>query len=204
MIIVALAVLLLLSLRECGRRGALADANLDALTDTVRHYKNRLGTLTASKATLQLDRKQMQDYIIKKDAELAALAKEFANVKSVVKVRTELRIDSIPVPYEVAVPFEFERAGKVKDKWYSFGYRSDPKGIAIDSLRIPAALTVITGTKRKWFLGKETVTTDITSDNPHINVTEITAAEVVVTTPWYKKWYVWAAAGFVGGVLASQ
>lgn len=61
-----------------------------------------------------------------------------------------------------------------------------------------------TGTKRKWFLGKETLTTDITSDNPYLKVTEITSAEVTVPTPWYKKWYVWAAVGAAGGFFIAK
>lgn len=201
---VILAVLLFASLQECSRRGNNQDDNLNALTDSIKYYKNRLGTETASKATLQLSNSQMKEYILKKDKELAELSKEFANVKTVIKTKTELKIDTILIPYDVPVPCDFKRTGEVKDKWYRFMYTSNQNGLKIDSLTIPTKITAITGTKRKWFLGKETLTTDITSDNPYLKVNDITSAEVTIPTPWYKKWYVWAAVGAAGGFLIAK
>ena len=64
--------------------------------------------------------------------------------------------------------------------------------------------TIITGSKRKWFLGKEIYTTDITNSNPHIEITQLKAAEVIIPEPWYKKWYVWFAAGLAGGIFAIK
>ncbi len=203
-IIALLAVLLFASFRECSSRTSLADSNLDALTDSVTYYKNRLGTTTASKATLQVSNRQLQDYVIKKDAEIQQLAKEFARVTHVVKADAKLQIDSITVPYAVPVPCDFKRRGSVKDKWYTFTYASDQNGFKIDSLTIPVSVGVITGAKRKWFLGAEKVTTDVTFNNPNVQVTDLKAAELVLHTPWHKKWYVWAVVGAVGGFLISQ
>lgn len=203
-IIIILAMLLISSLHECRRRGNLADANLDALTDTITHFKNRLGTVTASKTTLQLSNKQLQDYVIAKDKELAELSKEFVRLNHVVKAEAELKIDSIPVPYAVPVPCDFERSGTINDNWYSFGYSSNQNGFKIDSLKVPVSVVAITGAKRKWFFGAETITTDVTFNNPHITVSNIQAAELTLHTPWYKKWYIWAIAGFAGGMVLGK
>ena len=200
-IIAALVVALLFAVQKCNDAHDINVANMDALTDTVTHYKNKLGTTTASIKTMQLDNKQVKDLLTKKDAELAALAYEFSKVQSVVKYSTITKIDTIQIPYTDTVPCVFERTGAIKKQWYSFGYKSNQKGVEIDTLSFPNTATVITGTKRKWFLGKETVTTDITNSNPYITVTTITAAEVVFPAPWYKKWYVWLAAGIAGGFL---
>lgn len=204
LIIAVLVVLLFASLQECSRRGALAENNLEALTDTVQHFRNRLGTETASKRTLQLSEKQLRDIVIKKDNELAALAKEFVQVKSVVKFRTVTRFDTIQIAYRDTVPCIFERSGSVAEKWYSFGYRSDQHGLKIDSFKTWTSANVLTGTKRKWFLGEQTVRTDITLSNPNMHITDITAAEIVIPSPWYRKWYVWLAVGAAGGFLAAK
>lgn len=200
-IIAALVVALLFTVQRCHHVASNADANYNALTDTVKHFKNKLGTVTSSISTLQLTNKQAKDLLFKKDAELAALASEFSKVHAVVKYDSNLKIDTLAVPYHDTVPCIFERSGVIKKQWYSFGYKSNQKGVEIDTLSFPNTATVITGTKRKWFLGKETVTTDITNSNPYIQVTNIKAAEVVIKVPWYKKWYVWLAGGLVGGML---
>ena len=198
-IIIAMAVALLLSVQRCAHNARNGADNMAAVTDTVKYYTNALGTQTASIKTLQVDKASLKALLLDKDAALAALAKEFSKVHTVVKIESKFQIDSIPVPYAVPVPCVFERSGRVTDKWYSFGYTSNQDGFKIDSLQVPVKLTVITGAKRKWFLGKETVTTDVTADNPNIKVTGITAAEISVPVPWYKKWYVWLAAGVIGG-----
>ena len=196
-----LVVLLFASVQTCSNMRSVADANGQAFTDSLKQYKNKLGTITASIKTLQLDKRQLQDFVLYKDAELKALAAEFAKVKSVIKYETVTLVDSIPIPYKDTVPCIFERAGKIKDKWYSFAWQSNQKGVGIDSLQFSNTATVITGVKRSWFLGKETLTTDITNSNPYMKVNDVKAAELVIQTPWYKKWCVWLAVGAAGGIL---
>lgn len=199
--IAVLAVLLFLSVQKCSYWKGNSAVNLDALTDTVKHYKNALGTQTVSIKTLQLTEKQLKEIIIKKDDTLKALASEFAKVKSVVKYKTVTRIDTVKVEYTEMIPCEFERSGNKVHKWYSFNYFSNENGIIIDSLTIPNTTAVITGVKRKWFLGKQTITTDITNSNPYIKVTDIKSAEIDIPEAWYKKWYFWLVKGFILGVI---
>lgn len=204
MIIAALVVALLFSVQRCHYVSDNNVVNLNAITDSVRHYKNALGTQTASIKTLELDKNGLQDELLKKDAELAALTKEFANIHTVTKYQTITRLDTVTIAYKDSIPYLFERSGAINQSWYSFTYHSGQNGLTIANLALPNTVTVITGTKRKWFLGKETVTTDITNSNPNITVTQIKAAEYKIPVPWYKKWYVWLAAGSVGGFLINN
>jgi hypothetical protein len=203
-IAIVLGIALLFAVKKCSDVHDINVVTRGALNDTVRYYQNKLGTVTAGKNTLQLDKKQLQDLLLKKDKEMAALASEFAKVHSVTKYSTKTVYDTIAVPFKDTVPCVFVRADKVREKWYGFNYKVNQKGFVIDSLTIPNTATVITGTKRKWFLGKETVTTDITNTNPYIKVTDITSAEVILPAPWYKKWWLWAAAGAVSGFMVAK
>lgn len=202
---------LIWGVHKCERAGfykSSGESNAAALTDTVKHFTNRLGTQTASIRTLQLDKKGMQEIIFKKDKELASLAKEFSKVKYVAKFASTAQFDSIGIKFDVPIDLcatdtvgRFERTGSLNRKWFALDYR-----VTNDSLQIPkfttwTETTVITGTKRSWFLGKETLRTDITNSNPHITVTGITSAELTLVSPWYRKWYVWLAAGLAGGLL---
>lgn len=198
---VIIAMLWLSCAQEWARERGRAEDNLAAAMDSTRYYKNRLGTETATVKTLQLDKSQLQNLIIKKDAQLKVLAKDFAQVKTVVKWRGGVRIDSIPVPFSVPVTCEFTRSDSVVSKHYRFDYTVNQAGLQLENISIPDTTIVLTGTKRKWFLGKQTLTTDVTHTNPYMKTVDITSAELVVPEPWYKKWYIWLAAGLLGGAL---
>jgi len=200
----ALVVALLLSVSKCSYDKTIYTNNLDALTDTLITFKNKIGTQTASIRTLKYSKQQLQNNLLEKDTELATLAKQFARINSVIKYKTVVKLDTLRVVYRDTIPSVFTRIGTVKKPFYNFTYTSTQDGFLIDSLSILNTATVITGTKRKWFLGAETVITDVTNSNPYITVSRITAAEVVVPNPWYKKWYVWFAAGIAGGYLIAR
>lgn len=201
---IALVVTLLFSIEKCRYIHNRDAANLNVLTDSLTHFKNKLGTKTAEIKTLQLNKEQLQNLILNKDKELALLAKEFSKVKSIVKYKTLVQFDTIKIAYKDTTPCLFRRSGEVKENWYSFSYNSDQKGIKINALSTNTETTIINGFKRRWFLGRESVTTNITNSNPYIEVTQIKSAEVVVPEPWYKKWYVWLAVGVSAGFISSQ
>ena len=203
-LIIALVICLLLSVHQCHHNAKRADMNLTAINDTVTRFKNKLGTQTAGIKTLQLEKSQLNKIILGKDKQLATLAKAFSKVQSIVKYAQVTKYDTIQVPYQDSVQCTFNRTGIIHNNWYSFTYKSNNKGFIIDSLTLPNKTIVLTGFKRKWFLGKETLTTDITNTNPHITITGITSAQVVVPLPLYKKWYIWLGIGLAGGLFAAK
>lgn len=204
---ILIGLLLLLVIYQCENRHSIktiTDNNLQALTDSVKQYKNTLGTQSASLQTLQLNANQLEKLILKKDSQLASLKKEFSKVHSVVKVETKTVFDTIRIVYKDSVPYHFTRSGEIRSQWYSLKYTSGQKGIVIDSLRTWTSTSVLTGIKRKWLLGKPVVTTDITNTNPYVTVSGVKSVEVVVPEPIYRKWYVWLAAGIAGGYLMAK
>ncbi|MNK21307.1 hypothetical protein D3C87_395610 [compost metagenome] len=203
-IILSLVIPLSLSIERCNYIHNKNVVDIVSLSDTIMYFKNRIGIQTASINTLQLDKNQLQNLVLDKDAELAKLTAAFSKVNTIVKYKTVMQIDTIRISYKDSVPCVFERSGELKKDWYSFTYKSDQKGIQIDSLKTWTSTTAITGFKRKWFLGEQTAVTDITNSNPHIVVTGLQAIEIVVPEPWYKKWYVWLTAGICGGWITSR
>lgn len=195
--------LMLLVVSECRRRdeNQTARKNIDAATGSVTYYKNKLGTQTATVKTLELDKQSLQNVLIKKDAELRMLTKEFASVKNVVMLKTVTQFDTIYIPFTEKAPCAFTRKDSVSTKNYSFNYEIDSAGLRLENFTVPNKVTVITGYKRKWFLGKQTLTTDITNSNPYITTQSMLSSEIVIPEPWYKKWYVWLAAGLLAGSI---
>lgn len=175
--------------------------NTQGLTDSITHYKNKLGTITASKRVLEYNAKELQEQLLAKDEELKALVSEFYRVKNVVKYKTITRVDTIRVTFTDSISIDFSKNGRLLDKWYSFNYNVDNKGFTIYDLEIPTEATLITGYKKKWFLGRQSLVTTVTHSNPNIVVVQLQSATEVVPNPWYTKWYVWLGAGAVGGML---
>jgi hypothetical protein len=63
---------------------------------------------------------------------------------------------------------------------------------------------VVTGIKRKWFLGKQTQTTDITHANPFVQTNNVQHIEVVTQKKWYDTFLFKVGLGFIGGVLITK
>lgn len=184
--------------------------NIAALTDSVSYYKNKLGTSTASVRTLQLEAKDMKKVIIEKDKNIAALTSEFSRLKSITSVKSEINLPPVRIKYtepianDSILPLKFVRKGFNKTDWYNLGYKVTQDSLIIYPLSVPTQTTIITGFKRKWLLGRQTLTTDVTNSNPYISVQEIKSAEVIVPEPLYKKWYVWLTIGLAGGAIMAS
>jgi len=204
----SIIILLCLLLFQCNRNivdRRIAKANTDALTDSVKHYKNNLNGQTATIKTLQLSEQQLYKTILDKDQRLKTLTQDFTAINNIVKTESTTTIDTIKIilsePIPVPDSLEFARAGSVNTKWYNIGYKITKDSLTITPFITWTATTVITGFKRKWVLGKQTLVTDITHDNPYIKTTHIKAAEVTLSEPWYRKWYFWMAVGITGGLI---
>lgn len=205
--LIIITCLFILLIYQCKRTKAFEKHEgeiITAMSDTIKYYTNRLGTQTASIKTLRLDKSQLESTLLIKDKKLAALTSEFNKINYITKYNSITFIDTIKVNFNDTIPYVFERKGIILDNWYSFKYNLTQKGIKIDSLSLPTRTTIITGVKRKWFLGSSYLATDITNSNPYIKITGIESTEITLSQPWYKKWYIWLAAGLVGGVLIAK
>lgn len=162
------------------------EATIDAQNSEISNYKLKNGQLVTSKKFAILTEKQLKQQILSKDNELKELSKKFAKVKAVTKTITVTKIDSVDVPFEVKIPCDFERSDSVVDKHYSFDYAVNLNGLKIKNLTIPDSISIVTGSKRKWFLGKETLTIDITHSNPNIQETSLQHYEIRNKKKWYQ------------------
>ena len=185
-IVIVIIFLLTFSLQKCQQHN-VAVANIKALNSEISTYKLKNGQLVASKQSLEFTKLQLEDLVISKDAELQDMANNFSKVKTVTKIVTVLKLDTIKVPFDVEIPCEFERNDIIDTKHYSFDYKLTNKGFSINNLSIPDSVSIVTGTKRKWFLGKETHTIDITHSNPNIQTTGLNHYEITNQKKWHQK-----------------
>ena len=199
--IIILIVALLISLQKCQEQSNLRESNLSAMNDSIKHYKNKLGTITAEKKVEQMTKSDFENYVLENDKKLAVLTKEFSKVRQVIKASKNVRIDSIKVPFETKIPCDFKVEGDYQSEWYNLGYKITPDGLTIEPFNTWNEQTVITGFKRKWFLGKQYMTTDITNSNPFLQTDEIRTIEVVIPKKFYDTRAFNIGIGILGGAL---
>lgn len=179
-------------------------ANVDALNSQLTSYKLKNGQLVTSAKTLSYTNAQLKNSLLGKDKTLKEVMAKFAKVQSVTKYVTTTKIDTIAITYTDSIPCIFNKDGAIFHDWYSLGYKSNQKGITITELYIPDSVAIVTGTKRKWFLGKQTQTIDITHTNPFVETEAVQHIEVVAKPKWYETTIFKVGLGFLGGFLLAK
>jgi len=117
-LILGLITALLISINQCASTKKIANSQVIAYTDSTNHYKNELGTITASKKVLELEKKDLKELLYSKDITLNELRKEFSIVNTIVQTETSIVIDSVSVPFETKIACDFNHSGKQLDKWF--------------------------------------------------------------------------------------
>lgn len=198
--LMGMLILAVLLFRQCEKTDSTAD-NLTAVQTENATFKNQLGTITTQNRTLQFTNKQLEDQVIDKDQKLKALTKGYSKVTNITTIGTVAKIDTVEVPFEVAIPCSFSRDGAVAEEFYSFNYNIDSLGLSLENIYVPNQLTVVTGFKRKNIFSKQFAVTEVTSDNPLVEVTNLQGYQAVVPKKWYESILLWLATGLVSGAL---
>lgn len=164
-----LTVLILLSLlmSKCQQEKVL-NGNLDSFKVQMESYKMKDGQLVNTSKTVTYT----------KVPEKTELTKQFVKVKTIIKIVEKVRIDTVNVVYHDSIPCNFERKGTVLNKDYSLDYKSTQKGISIANLSVKDSLEIVTGTKKKWFLGKSVQTIDVVHSNKLVETTGLQHIEI--------------------------
>lgn len=132
------------------------------------------------------------------------IVKKLTEIKTVTRYVDRIKIDTITIRYKDTIPCVFERSGAINEKEYSLTYQSNQNGLQLHNMRIEDSLLIVTGTKRKWFLGEKTNTIDISHTNKYISSDKIQHIEVVPKKEWYDTTLFKFGAGFVLGVAITK
>lgn len=132
------------------------------------------------------------------------ILKRFTKIKMVTRYVDRIKIDTITIRYKDTVPCVFERSGAINEKEYSLTYQSNQTGLQLHNMRIEDSLLIVTGIKRKWFLGKETNTIDISHTNKYISSDQVQHIEVVTKKPFYDSTLFKFGVGFILGVAVTK
>jgi len=172
--------------------------NIIALQSEISNFKLKDGTEVASVKSLQFENDQLKESLSQKEKEMAA---KFSEVKTVTRIEERIKFDTIRIAYKDTIKCNFRRVGKVKNKSYSLDYITTQRGVKLSNLSVPDTIVVITGLKRKWFLGKETATMDVSHTNELVKVNDIKHIENKPKKHWYDTNLFKIGAGFIAGAM---
>lgn len=169
--------------QQCQENSRLV-SNFSALQTKNTTYKNKFGTLTTKVATLELTNSELKKVL---PDTVYQLTKPFTAVKNITTIKTVTKFDTIKIVFKEPIPCSFVRDSSTVKEWYSFNYRIDSTGLLIKNLQIPNEQIVITGTQRKWFLGKQTLITEITNTNANIIIIGAKNYQTTIKPNWIER-----------------
>lgn len=132
------------------------------------------------------------------------IVKQFTKIKTITKYVDRIKVDTIEVRYKDSVSCVFERSGIVETKEYSMHYHSNQNGFKVTDLSLVDTVFVVNGTKRKWFLGKETNEVTVSHSNKHITTSEVQLVEVKPKKKFYDTNLFKFGIGVVAGVIIMK
>lgn len=166
----------ILFLDQCGKTSQLKSNNQSSeefLNDTISYFKNKVGQEVAEKTALKGDKDQLKILLSKQidsTSNLKELVKEYKSIDAAGNVNQETRIDTIRIPYDSIINFDFIRKWSKIDKFYSISGTSNQIGISIDSIVIPNTLSFAIGEKKTNFFKTETKV-NVVNSNPYVKTT---------------------------------
>jgi len=160
-------------------------------------------------AITKQDTPQYKTVTTKKEAIQSAsipdtIVKKFTEIKTVTRYVDRIHIDTIHIKYKDTITCVFERSGAINEKEYSLTYQSNQNGLNLYNMRIEDSLLIVTGSKRKWVLGKETNTIDVSHTNKYISSDQIQHIEVVPKKKFYDTTLFKFVVGFGLGVAVTK
>ena len=180
-------------------------ATIKALKTENTSYKLKNGQLVTSSKTLIATNEKQAVELIGNTETIKQLTDEFSKVKSITKYVEKIKIDTVQIVYKDSVPYEFEKSGKIVNEDYSLNYKSNQKGIDITDLSLENNnVTIVTGIKKKWFWGNETITTDITNSNKLIKIGEMQHVEIQPKKKFYETTVFKIGIGVLAGTLITR
>lgn len=156
----------------------------------VKHDTSNYTTVSSKKEALKVI--TVHDTIVKK----------FHDIKNITKVVQNVRVDTVKIVFKDSIPCIFERTGDVKQKEYSFDYKIDNNSANVINFKVtPDTLTIVDGSKRKWFLGKETNAVDVSHSNKYFYNSDVQHVEVKKRKQFYDTRLFNVSVGVIGGIF---
>ena len=196
-----LIILLLFSVSTCrtNQQTYTSIGNLLQYKDSAKVYKSKSDKLIYYNDILEVSEKELR---IAKDSLMSVIDDiKIKKPKTITKIVTEIIYKDIPVYYTDTLPCDtFNIPFTHVDDWITINGRSHNEGLDFKNISITNDLLIVTGEKKNGLFKRNQPVVTVTSNNPYLDVRNISNYEIKPKVPFYDKW--WFKAGLFGtGIL---
>lgn len=167
------------------------EKNYDALQSEVKYTKDKLGQEVATRKAVEARNDEIKEQLWIKDDSLSTMIAKYKEAKATVKTVTVFRVDTVKIPFENPVDYEFNRDWQKLNLHYKISGVATNLGITINELELKNTQRVVIGVERGFF--KTQYSASVTNSNPYIKTTDL---ESQILTESVKRWGI----GIFGGI----
>lgn len=198
---IGLLLLLIFNIQTCNsnKKSYTSIQNLLEYKDSAKIYKSKSDKLVYYNQVLEVSEKELR---IAKDSLMKVIDDiKIKKPKTITKIVTEIVYKDVPVYYTDTLPCDtFNIPFTHVDDWIAINGRSHNKGLDFKNISITNDLLIVTGEKKNGIFKRNQPVVTVTSNNPYLDVRNITNYEIKPKVPFYDKW--WFKGALVGaGVL---
>ena len=198
---IGLLLLLIFNIQTCNsnKKSYTSIQNLLEYKDSAKIYKSKSDKLVYYNEVLEVSEKELR---IAKDSLMKVIDDiKIKKPKTITKIVTEIVYKDVPVYYTDTLPCDtFNIPFTHVDDWIAIKGRSHNKGLDFKNISITNDLLIVTGEKKNGIFKRNQPVVTVTSNNPYLDVRNITNYEIKPKVPFYDKW--WFKGALVGaGVL---
>ena len=198
---VGLLLLLVFNIQTCNsnKKSYTSIQNLLEYKDSAKIYKSKSDKLVYYNEVLEVSEKELR---IAKDSLMKVIDDiKIKKPKTITKIVTEIVYKDVPVYYTDTLPCDtFNIPFTHVDDWIAINGRSHNKGLDFKNISITNDLLIVTGEKKNGIFKRNQPVVTVTSNNPYLDVRNITNYEIKPKVPFYDKW--WFKGALVGtGIL---
>ena len=198
---IGLLLLLIFNIQTCNsnKKSYTSIQNLLEYKDSAKIYKSKSDKLVYYNEVLEVSEKELR---IAKDSLMKVIDDiKIKKPKTITKIVTEIVYKDVPVYYTDTLPCDtFNIPFTHVDDWIAINGRSHNKGLDFKNISITNDLLIVTGEKKNGIFKRNQPVVTVTSNNPYLDVKNITNYEIKPKVPFYDKW--WFKGALVGtGIL---
>lgn len=181
--IAAIIILSIICINQYIRKNELAktiELNELAEKDTIQYFTNKLGLEVAEKKAYKGTVEELEGYLQSardSSKQFAEASKNWKEIASALQIELEFKVDSVDIPFDQPINFDFTRNFYKKTDTYTFSGVVNNFGLNIDAFA-RATITPVTGTKPAGLFSSD-FSTEITSSNNLIRVTDFNSFNFV-------------------------
>ena len=189
-------------LQKCGENKTLED-NLQVEIDNVRQYEDLKGEIVEYNDVMNTKFKDLELYNAELKEEIHNMM--IKNPEFIVLSTTELRVDTVYVPFADTLPCDdFVKNIEIDSTWYNIGMTLTKESLMIDSMIFPNEQIVTIGEKKNGLFKRNEHIVAVKNTNPYMSTDTLETYTFKKDKKFFERPSVNITLGVFAGIVISR